>query len=400
MKKRLIILLVVFVSISVCSCLNLEVINQWNLLQFDPPYGFSATDFRPENTVFTGLEITKDRIFIATPRLRAGIPATLSTIPRHTPKGSNPKPQPYPSWSFHGAGLGLDNATTCAGLVSVYRMRLDSCGRLWALDSGIMTSIDDFQRICPPKLVVFDLKTDRVVRTVEFPREVLRPSSLLANLIIDESVQGTCDSAFLYLADTAAPGLVVYDALRDRTWRVTHPSMFPDPNFATYTINDETFTLPDGVVGLAHSPKMATVFFQPLATDRIFSIPTATLTKGPPGEFEDIPVALAGRKSSQGLGLALNPKDDTLYFSPLTETSLASWNPLTNKQSLLAYNPNLIQFASELRWKEDGLWFLSTRFQKFFKRTVTPNEINLRIIRVPLRSSLYHNPNNNIYYKK
>lgn len=182
--------------------------------------------YRPENTVFTGLEVTEDRIFLGAPRLRAGIPATLFTIPRNVPLGSSPKPQPYPDWSYHGAGLGLDNETTCAGLVSVYRMRLDSCGRLWvnktthciqiwaqtkrilfqALDSGIMTSIDDFQRICNPKLVVFDLKTNQPVRTVIFPREVLRPASLLANLIIDETIQGTCDSAFVYLADTAAPG--------------------------------------------------------------------------------------------------------------------------------------------------------------------------------------------------
>lgn len=380
------------------NALQLEVVNQWNLLQFDPPPGIGRVDFRPENTVFTGLEMTADRIFISMPRLRAGIPATLATIPRHTPSGSSPKPQPYPDWSYHGAGLGLDNATVCAGLVSVYRTRLDSCGRLWVLDSGIMTSIDDFQRICNPKLVVFDLKTDQPIRRVEFPREVLRPQTLLANLIIDESIQGTCDSAFLYLADTAAPGLVVYDALRDRTWRVAHPSMFPDPNFSTYTVTDESFTLPDGVVGLAHSPKLATLFYQPLATDRIFSIPTATLTKGPPAEFEDIPVVLAGRKSSQGLGLALNPNDDTLYFSPLTETSIASWNPVTNEQSLVAYDPTLIQFASELRWIENELWFLSTRFQKYFKRTVTPNEINLRIIRVTPRIGQFGSLSNNLYF--
>ncbi|KAL1498202.1 hypothetical protein ABEB36_009037 [Hypothenemus hampei] len=398
--KNTILLHILLITVLKTHASNLDVVNQWNFLQFDPPYGFSATDFRPENSVFTGLEIAGDRIFISIPRLRAGIPATLSTIPRRTPKGSSPKPQPYPDWSYHGAGLNLDNVTVCSGLVSVYRTRLDSCGRLWVLDSGIMTSIDDFQRICTPKLVVFDLKTDQPVRTVEFPREILRPASLLANLIIDESVQGTCDSAFLYLADTAAPGIIVYDALRDRTWRVTHPSMFPDPNFATYTINGESFTLPDGVVGLAHSTKLATLFFQPLATDRIFSIPTATLTKGPPAEFEDIPVSLAGRKSSQGLGLTLNPQDDTLFFSPLTETSMASWNPLTNQQSLVAYDPDLIQFASELRWIEGELWFLSTRFQKFFKRTVSPNEINLRIVRVLGAAPGYQNLNNNLYFKK
>ncbi|XP_060523187.1 uncharacterized protein LOC132700084 [Cylas formicarius] len=377
--------------------LDIEVVNQWSLLEFQPPYGYGARDFRPENTVFTGLEITPTRIFIATPRLRAGIPATLSTIPRNSPPGSSPRPQPYPDWSYHTVGLGSDNSTACSGLISVYRMRLDSCNRLWVLDSGIMTSIDDFQRICPPKLVVFDLRNDRVVRTVVFPREVLRPASLLANLIIDESVQGTCDSAFVYMADTAAPAILVYDAIRDTAWRVSHPSMFPDPDFATYSIGGETFTLPDGVVGLAHSPKLATVFFQPLATDRIFSIPTATLTKGPPAEFEDIPVALAGRKSSQGLGLAMNLQDDSLYFSPVTETSIASWNPITNRQSLLAYDPELLQFCSELRWKEDGIWLLSTRFQKYFKRTVSPNEVNLRVIRIPLSNRIVNALNNNLY---
>lgn len=69
-----------------------------------------------------------------------------------------------------------------------------------------MTSLDDFQRICPPKLMIFDLHTDQLVRTVIFPRQVLRPNSLLTNLIIDESIQGTCDSAFVYMSDTAAPG--------------------------------------------------------------------------------------------------------------------------------------------------------------------------------------------------
>ncbi|XP_066258336.1 dopaminechrome tautomerase [Euwallacea similis] len=390
--------LIFIICLTTINSLQLEVVNQWSLLQFEPPPSFGRVDFRLENTIFTGLEVTPDRIFLAMPRLRAGNPATLATIPRHTPSGSSPQLKPYPDWSFHGAGLGLDNSTVCAGLVSVYRIRMDSCGRLWVLDSGVMTSIDDFQRICNPKLVVFDLKTDRPIRTVEFPREVLRPASLLANLIIDESVQGSCDSAFLYLADTAAPSIIVYDALRDRTWRVTHPSMFPDPNFATYSIQGESFTLPDGVVGLAHSPKLATLFYQPLATDRIFSIPTATLTKGPPAEFEEIPVVLAGRKSSQGLGLTLNPNDDTLFFSPLTETSLASWNPLSNEQNLIAYDPTLIQFASELRWIDGEVWLLTTRFQKFFKRTVTPNEVNLRVIRLPQIGASFGSLNNNLYF--
>ncbi|CAG9772683.1 unnamed protein product [Ceutorhynchus assimilis] len=383
MQKHTIVLITQILFLKTYAT-KLEVVNQWNFLEFDPPNEFGAANFRPENTVFTGVEITPDRIFISIPRLRDGVPATLVTVPRNTPPGSSPKPQPYPDWSYHGAGIGLDNATTCAGLVSVYRTRLDSCGRLWVLDSGLGNSLDDFRRICNPKLVVFNLKTDQPERIIELPREAVRPATVLANLVIDESVQGSCDSAFIYMADTVSPALVVHDALRNKTWRVSHPTMYPEPSFATYHVNGETFTLPDGVVGLAHSPNLATLFYQPLATDKIYTISTKTLTKGPPGEFEDIPIAVAGTKSSQGLGLALDQNTDTLFFVPLAETSLAAWNPRTNFHDALAYDPTLLDFASELRWKEDGLWILSSRFQKFYKRTVTANEINLRVLRLPL----------------
>ncbi|KAJ8942945.1 hypothetical protein NQ314_009857 [Rhamnusium bicolor] len=340
-----------------------------------------------ENTVFTGLEITDDRLFLATPRLRAGVPATLSTISRNTPPESSPVLRAFPDWSMHGAVTGN---VTCTGLISVYRIRVDSCNRLWVLDSGVTSSLDDFTRVCQPKLVVFDLNTDQIVRTVIFPRDVLRPASLLTNLIIDEHVQGRCDSAFIYISDTAAPGLVVYDGLKDQAWRLIHPTFFPDPDFSDYNVDGESFTLMDGVVGLAHSPNLATL---------LYSIPTSTLTKGPPVEFEELPITLVGKKSSQGLGLTISQIDDTLYFSPLAETSIASWNPITSQQNLLAYDPERLQFPAELRWTNDGsIWLLSTRFQKFFKRTISPHEINLRIIRIPPRSNILRGVNNHLYY--
>lgn len=72
-----------------------------------------------------------------------------------------------------------------------------------------MDSLDDFTRICQPKLVVFDTLTDEIVRTIIFPNGVLRPSSLMTNLVVDESVQGACDAAFVYMTDTAAPGKLI-----------------------------------------------------------------------------------------------------------------------------------------------------------------------------------------------
>lgn len=66
---------------------------------------------------------------------------------------------------------------------------------------------------------------------------------------------------------------------------------------------------------------------------------------------------------------------------------------------LLAYDPEKLQFPAELRWLSDGsVWLLSTRFQRFFKRTVSPSEVNLRIIRVPPRNDVLRGINNNLYY--
>lgn len=141
------------------------------MLDFALPYdrGF-VNRYQPENIVMTGIEIARDRVFVSTPRLRAGVPATLSFFPRaEMHLGGSPKLQAYPSWAWHSAGKGEIN---CTELISVYRTRMDRCDRLWVVDAGVMTSIDDFMPVCPPKIVVFDLNTDRAVRHVTFPREV------------------------------------------------------------------------------------------------------------------------------------------------------------------------------------------------------------------------------------
>lgn len=83
-------------ALLLCACFaaasaTLEVVNQWNLLQFDfPPDPVLLEKFQPENTVPTGLEIGWDRLYLGIPRLRAGVPATLAWVPRSLPPGVSP----------------------------------------------------------------------------------------------------------------------------------------------------------------------------------------------------------------------------------------------------------------------------------------------------------------------
>lgn len=75
-------ILILVASISLTSC-EIEVVQHWNLLPFDLPYDYPVNGgYVPENNVFTGLEIGWNRIFLAIPRLRVGVPATLTWIPR------------------------------------------------------------------------------------------------------------------------------------------------------------------------------------------------------------------------------------------------------------------------------------------------------------------------------
>ena len=84
--------------------------------------------------------------------------------------------------------------------------------------------------------------------------QVLRPHSLLTNLIIDYELVGTgaggaiyhgskpqrqqtCDDAFVYISDSASAAIVVYDVRNDAAWRVFHPSMLPHPDYSTYTVS-------------------------------------------------------------------------------------------------------------------------------------------------------------------
>ncbi|XP_053970768.1 protein yellow-like isoform X1 [Hylaeus volcanicus] len=361
----------------------LETIAQWPLLDFALPYDREfLNQYRPENVVPTGITVGWDKIFVSIPRLRDGVPSTLNYIPRNIPLDSSPQLQAYPSWDWHSAGKGDLN---CSKLISVYRTQLDRCNRLWVVDSGIMTSIDDFRPVCRPKILVFDLQTDTVVRQFTFPREVLRPNTLLTNVLIDDVSATTCDDVFLYISDTAGPGILVFDAATDRSWRVTHATMYPHPDFSTYRIGSDTFELLDGVVGLAFSARLGLVYYQPLATDRIFSVPTTALQAGPPPFGEQLPVTLVGRKSSQGLALAVDPRDDKILFSPFTETAIAAWQPQTNQQRILAFSPEKLQFVAELRWadRDNGnIWVLASRFQKFFRREVNARDVNIRIMRM------------------
>ncbi|CAH1390745.1 unnamed protein product [Nezara viridula] len=384
---------------------DLEVVYQWPLLSWAVPPGYpSDQDFQADRAFFNSIEVGWDRIFLTTPRIWKGNPATLNWIPRpkvQLPSEPSPPLQAYPSWEWHADAV-TGNTGNCTGFVSIFRARADRCNRLWVLDSGVLDSLVTFTVACPPKLVIFDMSTDQPLRIVTLPRDVLRPNSLLSNLVLDEqSAPGGygCDDTFVYMSDTTNPGIVVYDFAKDQAWRLQHPFMFPDPMFGTYKVAGESFTLMDGILGMSLSggtgPQERQLFFQPFASDRLLSIPTSVLQAGPnPGDDGELPVTLAGTKSSQAAGLATDPRDGALIFSPISETAIASWIPGTADYKVISYSPELLQVVLDFRPADrdsGNIWLLSTRMQKFFRRTINPEETNLRVMRLIPTQDVFNN---------
>lgn len=84
------LMILISVIIGTTNCIGespTEAIKQWSLVNFDFPYDWPVNDknlYNAEQIVTTGFEIGNNRIFLATPRLFSGIPATISSVSRDT----------------------------------------------------------------------------------------------------------------------------------------------------------------------------------------------------------------------------------------------------------------------------------------------------------------------------
>lgn len=229
--------------------------------------------------------LDKSRIFVSTPRFSEGVPVTLGFV---GPAKSSLLIQPYPDYSWHSS-----HGSNCDGLTSVLRVAIDSCHQLWVLDTGVIGET----RKCPPQLVVFNLRNDKLVRRYKFPKTQYSDASLyitpvrfvqsrlLTRSIIsvrwqvldtkDAAPLGRCSDTKVYIADVTGFALIVYDYVTNKSWKIQNklvrhkaglknrliftlyppPQFYPYPNFGTFTIAGESFDLMDGIFGLAITPR-------------------------------------------------------------------------------------------------------------------------------------------------
>lgn len=249
-----------------------KIVYEWRQLDFsyhtllDRQRAISSGEFVPNNNLPLGVDRWRNRLFVTMPRWKNGVPASLATLPLPAMERS-PAMRPYPSWEWHANSNAAQ--PDCSRLMSVYRIWIDECHRLWVLDAGIVNATIQINPVCPPKIVAFDLRNDQPLFSYELPPDQVKQDSLHSNIIVDIR-NGRCEDAHAYITDVWRFGLVVFSLAKGRSWRTTHQYYMPNPDACDYTLNGINFQWFDGVFGLSLSPLShlndRLLFFHPMSS--------------------------------------------------------------------------------------------------------------------------------------
>ncbi|GIF77915.1 L-dopachrome tautomerase-related protein [Asanoa siamensis] len=199
------------------------------------------------------------RVFVSVPRWGDPVPYTVAEI-------VDGKPVPYPSRQVNDELL-----------VSVQSVVIGPDGHLWALDTGSLAFAPWIDG--GPKLVEVDLDTDTVLRVIRPRTEALTPTSYLNDVRFDLS-KGA--GGYAYLTDSQAEGaLVVIDLATGDTWAKLrgHPSTHAEDGFRAIVqgVVREGELYNGGADGIAISATSDRLYYCPLASRRLYSVPTAAL---------------------------------------------------------------------------------------------------------------------------
>lgn len=225
---------------------------------------------------------------------------------------------PYPDADWNSFSDQRDGASQW---ISVQALWVDTSDHLWALDSSL-PKVD--QERLPPKLVEFDLSTNRVIRQYDF-KGVVSAKDSLNDLRID-TVHN-----YAYLTNAGNKGSLVVLDLRTGKARqalVGDRSTLADPN-QHLMFGKEVALRPDGSAtsiqadGIALSPDAQWLYYRPLTDHNYWRVPTAVLRDGRLSDAE-----LGGKVEYLGSsvlsGGLIMDRDETLYGGDLEHGTVVS----------------------------------------------------------------------------
>lgn len=225
----------------------------------------------------TGVTVAKGgRIFVNYPKWGDNVPFTVGEI-----RGD--KVVAYPDAAFNQA----DGKDPAKALISVQSVVADGQGRVWLLD----TAAPGFAapKAGGAKLVAVDLASNKVVKTLVFPSNVVLSSTYVNDMRFDfrTGKEGT-----VYVTDSSVSGpgaIIVMDIASGKAERRLSgaKSTSPDPAFIP-VVEGQRALLTKGADGkpkqltvasdgIALSADGKTLYFSALSSRHLFSVPTELL---------------------------------------------------------------------------------------------------------------------------
>ncbi|XP_015190509.1 PREDICTED: major royal jelly protein 1-like [Polistes dominula] len=333
--------------------------------------------------------IANGKVFISIPRA-SGVPASVGTLNKNKIRGEGPVVTPYPSWDW------ADTRKNCnETIISVYRMDIDNCNRLWILDNGKNGDIT----LCPQKLIAFDIETNKAVIIKEIPNKYGADKNgkgvLATPLIVTHGKK--CEHITAYMADIEGYALVVWRG-GDEFQRFESPLFANDPKASYFDLDGDKMYLNDGLVGLALyidglNPNCNTLFcnklyLSSLSSYDMFHVSVNSLKKSNSSNIEII----QDKGNFRLRKVALAIERHSMYFCSIEDYSLRKWDVRTaydkKNVKVIKTDKKLLNFVSGLKIRKSKIlrkhnctqvYGLANKYERTGTKTRNTNEINYNI---------------------
>ncbi|XP_018346761.1 PREDICTED: major royal jelly protein 3-like isoform X2 [Trachymyrmex septentrionalis] len=369
MKYLLCILLIMWIA-TVTFGIKVNYIYEWKYVDFiwesneqKKDAINSGTYNRSACTLFDVDKAKDGRIFVtATRELGPGSPASLATVTNETGPGG-PLLRPYPNWSWHNSNCTCDN--------------IIRCNHIFALDSGKIGP----DHICNPKLLIFNLKDDTLVKTIYIPFDIASNATGFGSLItpfvyIPKKCTQFLHEMIVFMADIQGKGLVVYDSSVKSMCRVESDYMIPTENLVS--IANQKFPYDGGILS-------AVTFYDELyyVTSpgmKIYKIKIKSLLKCPNKEEANKNTKIAIKIPSDSGQIA--SAGHSIFYSDTDGNAILGTNVFKKPDKntvILAQDDKKLQAISSLKssYYWNRLIGLSDKFHRFVLGTVNLNEVNI-----------------------
>lgn len=297
-----------------------------------------------------------------------------------------PALKPYPNWAAHQTL----NPNDVPDIVSPFHIKIDRCGRLWAIDTGIEGAVDILQekepkRLADPRILIYNLTSDNLIRTYKLP-DAAQSTSIFSNIVVDDSDED-CENAFAFVSTAGAnkPKLIVYSLKSNDSWTVEHNFFHLEPLAGNFSVLGVDYQTSDSLYGLALTAKKKNgcpdLYFHALTSYREFKVSTKILRnkdlfgkiQGQGIYYKDFQ-EVGSRATNEQAGASVYEKSQNIILYTLpNKNEVACWKT-TNKDN---YGVDGV-FSSPgypVDVKVDDkqqVWILSNNLHQFLKGELSP----------------------------